>query len=83
MFVWGHWEDGESSVGWEHLGEVSMGRVDGTGLSRMGGIYPEEPEGPVRSREEHEVGGGSSHSMMRGKESKVCSLLALSFPCPH
>lgn len=39
--------------------------------------------GAGRSREEHEVGGGSSHSMLRGKESEVCSLLALSFPCHH
>lgn len=30
--------------GIEHLGKVSLGRVDGTGFSRMSRIYPEEPE---------------------------------------
>ena len=66
----------------EHLWKVSMGKVDGTGLSRRGGIYPEEPEGQVRSREEHEVG-WRVVSLVSGKESEVYSVLTLSCHCPH
>lgn len=67
----------EEQCGMEHLGEVSLGRVDETGLSRMGGINPEEPEGAEKSMRWVR----SSYSMVNRKESAVfhsCPFLSLS-----
>ena len=69
----------EEQCGMEHLGEVFLGRVDGTGLPRMSGTNPEEPEGAEKSMRWV----GSSHNMASRKESIVCFIFALSCHCAH
>lgn len=67
-------------MGWEHLGEVSVGRVDGIGLSRMGGIYPEEPEGPVGAGKSMRWVGGVVIACCVGKKVKCVLFLLFLFP---